>query len=421
MTMPSALERVWFGRSLTVSSDSLVLGDGTLWSHAATLGTRFKGTEFTIDQSCVENFVKVFSSGYPQKIPVDYDHGSTTPDPDIKKLRVQGQVPKAGDVVELRGVFSADAFTGELKAAAEKLSTQAGRSLDDARNLGLWMRWKPTARALQAIKAGEYTELSIAFDDDLPHNVDGSGQGPGLWAVALLNTPFLDDMLPVAASRSTDIPPARERSASPERSSMKLTALSVAAALLGRAITSEDEALQELNNLGPQLKEFGTFREFREIVGAEFNGEKDPAKVVTAIRGVRTELKAAQDAAIESKKLGIKTTVETTIKAYESAIGTVALRAMLTRELTRELEAGVELEKTETMKTLKELSPSIRFEQSAGPDIGGAATDDDEKLDARAKELLEKDPQLKALASRDWSAAYKQASAKALRELQTKT
>jgi hypothetical protein len=419
MTMPALLERIRFGRSLTVSGESLVLADGTLWSHAATLGTRFKGTEFTIDQPCVENFVKVFTSGYPQKVPVDYDHGSTTPDPDIKKLRVQGQVPKAGDVLELRGVFAPSEFVGELKAAAEKLSVAAGRTLEDPRNLGLWMRWKPTARALQAIKAGEYTELSIAFDDDLPHNVDGSGQGPGLWAVALLNTPFLDDMLPVAASRSTENLPARP--ASPERSSMKLTALSVAAALLGRAITSEDEALQELNNLGPQLKELTTMREYRDVVGAEFNGEKDPAKVVAAIRGVRTELKAAQDAAIESKKVGIKTTVDATIKQYEAAIGTVALRGLLSRELTRELEAGVELEKTETMKTLKELSPSTKFSQSAGPDIGGAGTDDDEKLDARAKEILKTDAQLNALATRDWSAAYKQASSRALREMQPAT
>jgi hypothetical protein len=418
MTMPALLERVRFGRSLTVSGESLVLADGTLWSHAATLGTRFKGTEFTIDQPCVENFVKVFTTGYPQKIPVDYDHGSTTPDPDIKKLRVQGQVPKAGDVLELRGVFSATEFTGDLKAAAEKLSVQAGRPLDDPRNLGLWMRWKPTARALQAIKAGEYTELSIAFDDDLPHNVDGSGQGPGLWAVALLNTPFLDDMLPVAASRS-EPPPARP--ASPERSSMKLTALSVAAALLGRAITSEDEALQELNNLGPHLKELGIMREYRDIVGAEFNGEKDPAKVVTSIRALRNELKTAQDAAAEQKKLGVKAAVDATIKSYEKAIGTVALRAMLTRELTRELEAGTELEKTETMKTLKELAPDRKFAQSAGPDIGGAATDDDEKLHARAKEILATDPELKALSATNYGEAYKRATSRAYQEFRTAT
>jgi hypothetical protein len=156
----------------------------------------------------------VFTNGYPKKVPVDYEHASTTDDPEVRKLRAQGLVPKAGDVVELRGVFSSEDFTGDLKSAAEKLSAQAQRPLDDPRNLGLWMRWKPTSRALNAIKAGEYTELSIAFDEDLPRNTDGAGQGPGLWAVALLNTPFLDDMLPVAA-RATRTRPGAGRTRQP--------------------------------------------------------------------------------------------------------------------------------------------------------------------------------------------------------------
>ena len=41
--------------------------------------------------------------------------------------------------------------------------------------------------------------LDATFDEDIPHNTDEKGQGFGLWAVALLNRPFLDDMLPVAA------------------------------------------------------------------------------------------------------------------------------------------------------------------------------------------------------------------------------
>jgi hypothetical protein len=40
-----------------IASDSLVAADGTIWSHAATLGTRFKGDTFTIDRPTVENFV----------------------------------------------------------------------------------------------------------------------------------------------------------------------------------------------------------------------------------------------------------------------------------------------------------------------------------------------------------------------------
>src|SRR4051812_48878754 len=84
------------------AGEGLVLADGTLWSHAATMGTRTKGDQFTIGETEVKNAVKVFTEGYPRKIPVDYEHASTTSDPEIRKLRAQGSVPKAGDVVELK-------------------------------------------------------------------------------------------------------------------------------------------------------------------------------------------------------------------------------------------------------------------------------------------------------------------------------
>jgi hypothetical protein len=53
-----------------------VLSDGTLWTHAATLGTRYKQGFFTIDKATIENFIKVFKTGYPQKVCVDYEHSS---------------------------------------------------------------------------------------------------------------------------------------------------------------------------------------------------------------------------------------------------------------------------------------------------------------------------------------------------------
>lgn len=403
----------------TVPTDSLVLADGSMWSHAATLGTRNKGgSEFCIDQKCIENFVKVFTSGYPQKIPVDYNHASTTSDPIAVGLGYQGNAPKAGDVLELRGVFSAEDFTGDLKAAAEKLSAQAGRELGDKRNLGLWMRWKPTGRALNAIKAGEYTELSIAFDDDLPHNVNGEGQGPGLWAVALLNTPFLDDMLPVAASRD-----GRQAAAPPlrEGSMTKLTLLSVAGAVLGKALTSDDEALVELNALGPQIKELAQLRELREILGAEFDGEKDPGKLTVKVRELKAQIKTAQDAAAEQKKTAIKTTVDATIKQYENAIASVPLRTMFAKNLTAELEADKKLEDTETLKTIKSLGTASQFVQQSAGDGGGAGVPDDVKIDARAKELMASDSSLKALTEKNWLEGYKAATKQAARELSAKS
>lgn len=403
------------GMSLS-AGDGLVLADGSLWSHAATLGTRTKGTEFTIDQGVVQNFIKNFTSGYPQKIPVDYEHGSTTSDPEIRKLRAQGKVPKAGDVLELRGVFAPGDFTGDLKTAAEKLSTQAGRELTDPRNLGLWMRWKPTAQALGSIKAGEYTELSIAFDDDVPNNTDGAGQGPGLIAVALLNLPFLDDMLPVAASRHDDRDPADPGTTPKERETMKITMLSAVAAMLAKPVATEEDAITELAALTPQVT---SMREYRNVVAAELE-ETDPVKAVAKIRELKSAVATATAAAAEQKKVAIKTVVETTMTKHEKKL-TVPLKELMAANLATELEAGVKLEDTKTVKALETLKEFGQFTQSAGGDIGGANADDDVKLDARARELQESDPAIKALTMRDPHEGYKAALFKADRELRAAT
>jgi phage I-like protein len=400
-----------------IASDSLVAADGTIWSHAATLGTRFKGDTFTIDRPTVENFVTVFTSGYPKKVPVDYEHASTTDDPEVRKLRAQGLVPKAGDVVELRGVFSSDDFTGDLKSAAEKLSAQASRPLDDPRNLGLWMRWKPTSRALNAIKAGEYTELSIAFDEDLPRNTDGAGQGPGLWAVALLNTPFLDDMLPVAAGRDSDTPPGgRSATLTPERP-MNAKLIALVAAVRGKPVSTEDEAIAELTAHQTEMTELRALVPFRDVIVAEFSNEKDAAKIVGTIRELRASVAAADLAAKDAKTKELKATVDATMEKHKAKL-TVPLRSLMAGQLTTELAAGKKLDETDTVKALESMKTLGIFTQDAAGDIGGAATDDDVKIDVRANELLDTDPRLKALAARSGRhEAYKEAVVQAGREI----
>lgn len=404
------------------AADGVLMADGTLWSHAATLGTRFKGTEFTIDQSTVENFVRVFTTGSPQKAPVDYDHASTTDDPEVRKLRAQGQVPKAGDVLEMRGVFGPADFTGDLKTAAEKLAASAGRPIDDPRNLGLWIRWKPTARALAAVKAGEYTELSITFDEDWPNNVTGEGQGPTILAVALTNLPFLDDMLPVAASRG-DGPsgagdPRRPTTSQEREMTTKLTMLSVVAALMGKPVTTEDEALTELSGLQPEIT---GLREYRNVIGAEL-GETDAAKAAVKIRQLRADLKAAQDAAAAHQETAIATTVENALKEHEKAL-TVPLREMIGAQLTTELKAGAKLEETKAFKTLKSLTPTGITERRSGADNGeGSAADSlDQKIDAKAKELMTSDAEVKELMNTQGrAAAFRLALVKADKALSTK-
>jgi phage I-like protein len=402
------------------AADSLVLADGTIWSHAATLGTYIKGDQFTIGPEQVQNAVRVFTAGYPQKIPVDYSHALTSSDPEIRKLRAQGLAPKAGDVQELRAVLSTADFAGDIKAAAEKLSGQVGRSLDDPRNLGLWMRWKPTARALQAIRAGEYTELSITFDEDLPHNVDEKGQGFGLWAVALLNGPFLDGMLPVAASRTDDPPLATPATRENTMTTPNTKLLSLVAAVRGKPVSTDDEAIVELTGLQAELTELRAIRDYRAVVGAELEGEIDVTKVVAKIRQLKADNATAAAAAKDAKALSIKTTVDATIKEHEGRIGSVPLREMLTRQLTGELEANKKLEDTDTLKTIKSLpsAQSLGQRAAADPSGAGAADNDGERFNARVKELMASDPELKELTQKNgFSVAWREAGRRAEKEL----
>ena len=392
---------------------ALVQPDGSLWSHAATLGTRVKGMEFCIDRACVENFVRVFTSGSPQKVPVDYDHGSTDQDPDIKRARAMGKVPKAGDVLEMRGVFGVEDFTGALRATAEKLAKDNHRELGDKRNLGLWIRWRPTQKALRGIQEREYTELSIAFDDNWPNNTTGEGQGPAVLAVALLNLPFLDDMLPVAASRHGGSPAAPGNGE--DRMTTKLTLLSATAALLGIAVTDEEQAVTELGKLAPEV---GRLRRYATDVAAEI-GETDPAKSVTKLKEMKAENARFQAEAKAATKARIDKDVETTLGKYEKKL-TLPLKNMIGQQLRAELEKGTKLEETDAVKALESMKDLGITGQNAGADAGGAALDDDAKVAARTEELMKTDPEIKELAaSRGRHAAYLAAAEKAQTEFTT--
>lgn len=397
------------------ASDGILQADGTLWSHAATLGTRVKGSEFTIDQKTVENFCRVFSSGYPQKVPVDYEHGSTSDDPEIRKARAMGRIPRAGDVTELKGVFSADDFTGALRTAAEKLAKANGRELTDPRNFGLWVRWRPNARAKQAIEAREYTEMSIAFDDDWPHNTTGEGQGPTILAIALCNQPFLDDMLPVAATRGGGSP-AAPGTGDTRMEKRTLTLLAAAAAIVGKPVTDEESATTELTALQPEI---AGLRSFRTDVLTEL-GITEAGKAGATIKELRAKVAKLEGDVATATKARIDSEVEATFKKYEKRI-TPALKLVLQPQLRAELEKGVALEKTETVKALESMKELGITEQIAGGDVGGANASDDAKLEAKARELMQSNPRLKALAARDEYAAYIEALGEAERSLKLVT
>lgn len=394
--------------------DAPVMGDGTLWSHAATMGTRIKGTEFTIDRSVIENFISVFKTGYPQKICVDYEHGTMNGATD------RGQpVPAAGQVLELKGVYVFADFSGELKTAAEKIAAKIGRSLEDPRNLGLWMRWRPTARALQMVVAREYTELSIAFAHDLEHNTTGAGQGPAILSVALTNTPFLDDMLPIAASRSDGKPPA-SGSANEDNHMPSPTMLARAGAFFGRVFATEDEvqavAEEKINTLSRENESLKPHKAYSDAVSAEV-GETDPVKAQAKIK----ELKATALSATQAKEEQTKKTHETARDAillkHERRL-TPAQKEYFGPQLYAELAAGAKAGETKTEKVIESFPENKALGRKSAADGGkDAPTDRDARIQLRAHELMESDPGIKRIAEKNDYQAFRLATRKASSEI----
>jgi hypothetical protein len=397
MTTPATTLHRCFAYSddrLTNPRESVLMPDGTLWSHAATLGTRTKGATFSVDRATIENFVRVFSVvPGARKLCVDYEHGT------VNGATDRGEpVRKAGDILELKGVFAESDFTGELRTAAEKLTRAAGRPLSDPRNLGLWTRWRPTALALGYITAGEITEMSIAFTENIASNVDGSPQGPGLLSIALTNTPFLDDMVPVAASRDHELPATRGNTMTNPNPNSRV--LSAVAALVGTTVGSDEEAITALTAHQPEVTRLRTFA--REVGDAI--GEPDTTKALAKIKATQAELTRLSAEAAAAKKAAIATQVEAFLVKHESKL-TVPLKKMMANALSKEMEEGKPLAETETAATVESLPDTGITKQHSIGDKGEKATTDDQKIDAKAKELMESDAEVKNLTARDGFAA----------------
>jgi phage I-like protein len=396
-------------------SDTVMLGDGTMWSHAATLGTRIKGTAFTIDKATIENCIRVFRTGYPQKICVDYEHGTINGAADL------GQpVPAAGQVKELKGVYAGADLTGELLATAKKLCEKVSRPLDDPRNFGLWMRWLPTARALQMVTQREYTELSIVLFHDMEHNVTGEGQGPAIFSIALTNTPFLDDMLPVAASRDNDRGTSTDLDESRNRPMPVPQVLQRAAALFGRAFTTEDEVMSatedRITTLTRENETLKPFKAYHDAVIVEV-AEPDPAKAATKIRELKATATAAQTAKEEQTKKTHEAERDKILLKHEKRL-TPAQKDYFGPQLMVELTAGVKPGETKTEKVIESFPENKALGRKSAADGGqDAPTDRDARIALRANELLENDPALKRMAEKDDYGAFKKALARASSEI----
>lgn len=366
MTMPMI-------RALAVAmaDAGVALADGSRWSHAATFGTfRYRGEEVTLDEAKMRAFVATFAAGgYPQKVPVDYDHGSLRSDP-------SGQSPKAGDVLELRVVTAAE----ELPPGAAEQIQRAGRALTDPRNFGLWARWRPTPTAEQRVRAREYTEMSIAFADTLTNPRSGETQGPTLLSIALTNTPHLDEMVPIAASRSGGSP--AEPGHQENRMNKLLTALT---ARFGKPVETEEQGIAELNRAieerDGQIRTLTAKAGVTDQVMTEL-GVTDTTQVVGKVRELKSTAQKAEETAREAKKTALSAKVDGLLKKYEDRF-VPAEKEGLTTLLTADVEAG-----RDTVEKMLAARPKLTMTRRASAADGGQNVSDDAKLDARVKEFM---------------------------------
>ncbi len=386
--------------------------DGTIWSHAATLGTFEKGGTFELDADTIAAFVANFRAGYPSKVPVDYDHGSTSGIADGSR-----RVPKAGDVCELCAVLSDDDMVPDIRAQvdaymAKRLSL--GMRNSPPSPFGLWARWVPTTKALSMVKDREYTEMSIAFDVESTDN-RGVEQGPTIFAIALTNTPFLDNMIPVAASRgrrATDgLIDGGTGADSPKEIHTMASKLATAfSAFLGKPVDTDDEMVTELNQLREKDRTRNTevtqLTEFRSVIGAEFDNETDAAKVLTKVKELKAQNAALTVSATEAKKGGVAAITEGIIVKHERKLS-VPARAMFSRQLSAELESGGKAGETETEKVLGSMPEikAITGSQEAAADTGANAGAT-EQFESKRAELYLTDPDIVEMAKKKPNDAY---------------
>lgn len=387
---------------------SLIGTDGTTWSHAAQLGLFVQGrgsksVVFDLDAATMKSFVRNFAQGYPQKVPVDYDHGSTSGVADGTV-----PVPKAGTVVEMKAVLEEADITPEIQAVIERAQAERARIglTTPLSPFGLWIRWAPTNRALGMVREREYTEMSIAFGMDVPDNRTGEGQGPTITAVALTNTPFLQEMVSVAASRGADGTGAV--TPEPETRSMNTKSpwQNIVAAFTGKPVATDDEATAEFSRAVEEKRTADAAREtevvelrgFRDVVAAELAGAAEPTAALSAIRTLRSTVEERDATIAQLQRENRERLVELTLRGFENKL-TPPAKKLYAAQLSRELEAGVELDKSETIAALGSLPdiPGLSGQSTGSGESqngAGEGLTEDAVLLSRMNDIMANDPEV---------------------------
>lgn len=432
MTPPAAAASAkHFAQGAVSNVGGVMLSNGTVWSHAVTLGRfRYKGEWMEVTPAKVRNFVRVFREGWPNRVPVDYEHNSFNP---------QGATPKAGTICELRAVLSESDVTPEIQAVVDAHRAWAAEKgvQTTASPLGLWIRWEPVARALTMVREREYTEMSVEFWESVVNPQTGEDQGAAVTAVALTNRPFVQgesEMIRVAARGDGAAPAPGEAGGAPtpnrEGKTMKL--LTQLSALFGRAVETEDDAATAARAAIEQRDEqvrtlsqtVTSLRAHEQTVTALSQAlGVEPAKLGETVGELSQKVRASEQAAKEARARAFATHADAVIaKAQDEGrfAGGKPQSDRIRARLLSDLEAGQEPGKTEAEADIADLPKgSDPTGQHSAADGGqNAPTSTPDRLAKRTAEIEESDPQVKELAARgDRLGAFRLAQQKAWDEV----
>ncbi|MBU2249919.1 MAG: hypothetical protein KKD77_24450 [Gammaproteobacteria bacterium] len=157
--MTTATERFFY--SVTLADDEVPLPSRVQILRSGTFNHKRFG-EFTIDRTVMENIAANFE---PDRVPLDYNHGSLSENPDQSKA--------AGWVKSL-----------EIEDGAEG-------------SCALFANVEFTPKAREHVAADEFRYISPEFTFHYANPESGEDRGAKLVAVALTNRPFLPGMLPI--------------------------------------------------------------------------------------------------------------------------------------------------------------------------------------------------------------------------------
>jgi len=162
-------EKFFYSSTAVLANEDEATATGTTTSRVQVLrtGTFFHrrfGT-FTVDRATMDGIVLNFE---PDRIPLDYNHGSLSEDPDRSR-------------------------------AAGWVKTLTVEDRDDEQ-FALMADVEFTSQARNFVEADEFRYISPEFTFNFTNPETGEHGGPKLMAVALTNRPFLPGMLPITLS-----------------------------------------------------------------------------------------------------------------------------------------------------------------------------------------------------------------------------